>query len=159
MERLTRWNDRTEMAELEDWDTEEEWKDFIGSLDVPEQIGLGTAIDKLAEYEDAEEQGLLIKFPCREVFESSGDVVYYIFDYEIVEGINCGVSLDAEGVLWMCFACDEHIFPYRDPIAGIDTDPSDWCQASTYIPVIEWSETVFLTREEAEQALRERESE
>ena len=60
MERLTIWNDKTEGAELMSWD-EEEWKDFIGSLDVPICTELSLAVDKLAEYEDAEEQGLLLK--------------------------------------------------------------------------------------------------
>lgn len=64
MERLTKWNEQTEQAELLSWD-EEEWKDFMGSLDVPIATELSFAINKLAEYEDAEEQGLLIRLPCK----------------------------------------------------------------------------------------------
>lgn len=55
MERLTKWNDKTEGAELISWN-EEEWKDFMGSLDVPICTELSIAIDKLAEYEDIEEK-------------------------------------------------------------------------------------------------------
>ena len=109
------------------------------------------ALNKLAEYEDAEEQGLLLRLPCKDVFESSGDTVYYIFDYEIVECINCGVSIDCERKLWIALACDEHIFPYRRPIPEIDLDPTDWCKNTTEVSVDEWGKTLFLTKEEAEQ--------
>ena len=56
MYRLTRWNEQTEMAELEDWDTEEEWKEFMDDFDVPIWSSLVAAFDKLAEYEDLEEK-------------------------------------------------------------------------------------------------------
>ena len=114
--------------------------------------------EKLATYEDAEEQGLLLRLPCKDVYESSGDTVYYIFDYEIVECINCGVSMDCEGKLWIALACDEHIFPYREPIAEFDTDPTDWCINSTQVTIDEWGKTVFLTKAEAEQALKHTEN-
>ena len=70
MERLTTWNDKTESAELISWN-EEEWKDFMGSLDVPICTELSLAVNKLAEYEDAEEQGLLLRLPCK-----VGDVLW-----------------------------------------------------------------------------------
>ena len=114
-------------------------------------------IKKLAHYEDLEEQGLLLKLPARDVFESSGDTVYYIYDYEIVECINCGILLDCEGSMWIALACDEHIFQYRNMIAGIDTDPTDCCTNSTDVRIDEWGKTVFLTKEEAEKALAEME--
>ena len=110
------------------------------------------------KYRKLEEKGLLLKLPCKEVYASSGDIVYYIFDYEIVECINCGLSIDCDGKIWIALACDEHIFPYRSPIAEIDTDPTDWCQNTTEVGVDEWGETVFLTKEEAEQKLEEMES-
>ena len=40
----------------------------------------GEAISKLADYEDAEEQGLLLRLPCK-----IGDRVYWIDDYEIYD--------------------------------------------------------------------------
>lgn len=120
---------------------------------------ISEAIDKLADYEDAEEQGLLLRLPCKEVYSSSGDTVYYIFDYEIVECINCGVSMDCEGKLWIALACDEHIFPYRNPDPEHDLDPTDWCMNTTSVSVDEWNKSVFLTKEEAEQALKRMESE
>ena len=72
MERLTVWNEQTEMAELIDWDTEE-WKEFMSILDVPIQTSLSEAFDKLAHYEDLEEQGLLLKLPCK-----VGDTIYSV---------------------------------------------------------------------------------
>lgn len=111
---------------------------------------------KLKQYEDAEEQGLLFRLPCKEVYTSSGDTVYYIFDHEIVECINCGVSMDCEGKLWIALACDEHIFPYRNPDPEHDLDPTDWCINTTQVTINEWGKTIFLTEEEAEQCpLRE----
>ena len=115
-------------------------------------------IERLAEYEDLEEQGLLLRLPCKDAFESSGGAVYYIFDYEIVECINCGVSIDCERKLWIALACDEHIFPYRRPIPEIDLDPTDWCNNTTEVSVDEWGKTIFLTQAEAEQKLKEMES-
>ncbi len=56
MDRLTRWNERTEQAELKDWD-EDEWRGFISDFDCGIWFSLYSAIDKLAEYEDLEEQG------------------------------------------------------------------------------------------------------
>lgn len=60
MDRLTRWNEQTEQAELRDWD-EDEWRDFRASLDNVDWLGIYSAIDKLAEYEDLEERGDLKK--------------------------------------------------------------------------------------------------
>ena len=111
-------------------------------------------VKKLADYEDAEEQGLLVRLPSKEVYLTNGDIVYYIYDYEIVECINCGISIDCDGRMWIVLACDEHIFPYRRPIAEIDTDPTDWCKNTTEVSIDDWGKTVFLTKEEAEQALK-----
>ena len=110
---------------------------------------------KYRQWKDAEEQGLLLRLPCKTVFESTGDVVYFIFDYEIVECVNCGISLNCEGTLWIDLACDDYIFPYREPIAGVDLDHTDWCMRTTCVKIEEWGKTVFLTKEEAEQALAE----
>ena len=129
MERLTIWNDKTEGAELMSWD-EEEWKDFIGSLDVPICTELSLAVDKLAEYEDAEEQGLLLRLPCK-----VGDVVYqitrdFISEFKI-----------------KTFVCDGKSFFFH------------WqCIKGIYVNVIGFHSSmigkdVFLTKEEAEQAL------
>ena len=114
-------------------------------------------VEKLAEYETAEEEGRLVVLPSNQVWESQGDIVYYIYDYEITECVNCGISICADGKAWIGLAADEDIFPYREPIAEFDTDPTDWCKKTTDVLALEWGKTVFLTRGEAEKALKEME--
>ena len=114
-------------------------------------------LEKLAEYETAEEEGRLVVLPSNQVLESQGDIVYYIYGYEITECVNCGISICADGKAWIGLAADEDIFPYREPIAEFDTDPTDWCKKTTDVLALEWGKTVFLTREEAEKALEEME--
>ena len=114
-------------------------------------------IDKLSEYETAEEDGRLVVLPSNQVWESQGDIVYYIYDYEITECVNCGISICADGKAWIGLAADEDIFPYREPIAEFDADPTDWCKKTTDVLALEWGKTVFLTRGEAEKALKEME--
>ena len=121
------------------------------------QFYAGEAIDKLAEYETAEEEGRLVVLPSNQVWKSQGDIVYYIYDYEITECVNCGISICADGKAWIALAADEDIFPYREPIAEFDTDPTDWCKKTTDVLALEWGKTVFLTRGEAEKALKEME--
>ena len=114
-------------------------------------------VEKLAEYENAEEEGRLVVLPSNQVWESQGDIVYYIYDYEITECVNCGISICADGKAWIGLAADEDIFPYREPIAEFDTDPTDWCKKTTDVLALEWGKTLFLTRGEAEKALKEME--
>lgn len=114
-------------------------------------------LQKLAEYETAEEEGRLVVLPSNQVLESQGDIVYYIYDYEIIECENCGISIWPDGKAWIYLSADEDIFPYREPIAEFDTDPTDWCKKTTDVLALEWGKTVFLTREEAEKELREME--
>ena len=113
------------------------------------------AKEKLAEYEAAEDEGRLVVLPSTQVYSSLGGYVYYIYDYEIAECVNCAITIDADGRMWICLAAGEDIFPYREPIAEFDTDPTDWCQKAIDVLVSEWGKTVFLTHEEAEKALEE----
>jgi len=53
-----------------------------------EECPINEAIEKLAEYEDAEEQGLLLRLPCK-----PGDIVYVflarlsVFEFQVVDFI------------------------------------------------------------------------
>ena len=114
-------------------------------------------LEKLSEYEAAEEDGRLVVLPSNQVLESQGDIVYYIYDYEITECVNCGISIYPDGKAWIGLEADEDIFPYREPIAEFDTDPTDWCKKTIDVLALEWGKTVFLTRGEAEKALKEME--
>jgi hypothetical protein len=93
-------------------------------------------IDKLAAYEDAEEQGRLVILPCK-----VGDTVYYLtgnpslasgYHFNRVESTKCiGVYWDREG-LQICL-----YMPHGNH--------------GTYG---RYGKTIFLTREEAEAALQ-----
>ena len=87
-------------------------------------------IERLAEYEDLEEQGLLLRLPCK-----VGDTVYSLDRF-------CGGSLDCPSR--PCKECpDYQLEIYEGKFALKD------------IP--EFGKTIFLTQEEAEQKLEEME--
>lgn len=99
-------------------------------------------IDKLGEYEDAEENGLLVRLPCK-----VGDTVYYINTVP-------HIALYQNTI-------------YKAKVARIVTTHlgtsiviqihNDY--GCTEIPNInDIGKTVFLTREEAESAIKERDS-
>jgi hypothetical protein len=118
------------------------------------------AIEKLATYEDLEEQGLLFKLPCKEVYSKSGDEVYLIFEDEIIECIHCGLDIcgsDGEG--YIILGAYEDIFPYRDPDPEHDLDPTDWCRNTNHVSLSEIGKTLFFTREKAENKLEEMKNE
>ena len=83
------------------------------------------AIDKLAAYEDAEEQRLLVRLPCK-----VGDRVYRIHTHDhIEEQYIMAINVSASGVWY-------------------------WDETGRETPVEKIGKTVFLSREEAEAALK-----
>lgn len=91
-----------------------------------------TASKKLCEYEDAEEQGLLLKLPCK-----VGDTVWFagnkfVNDYEIRRFIIDEIGIDAIQV--------------AKTIKGKDY----WNSFN----IDDFGKTVFLTQEQAEEALK-----
>lgn len=113
-------------------------------------------LQELKTYKDLEEQGLLARLPCKEAYSRSGDFVYLIYDYEIIECVHCGLGIDPlSGKAYITLATDEKLFPYRSPDPEQDLDPTDWCTNATDVEVSELGKTVFLTREEAEKKLEE----
>lgn len=103
---------------------------------------VGKAIEKLAEYEDLEEQGLLVRLPCK-----VGDMVWdndfgYPESYEI-KAFSYGY-------------CDSYV----EPGIGIEDEIIFYYESYTRsitgaFPMSEIGKTVFLTREEAEKKLKE----
>ena len=88
-------------------------------------------ISKLGEYEDLEEQGLLLRLPCK-----VGDTVYFIYHNEVHHEevkrfFQCNGGKNWGIVLWGMY-----------PDLYFD----------------QFGKTVFLTKEEAEQKLKEMES-
>lgn len=102
------------------------------------------ALAKLADYEDAEEQGLILRLPCK-----VGDKVYQISENFIepctVETIYLGNYRDRNGN-W----CN---------MAEIYYDRDDCPYVSTEMYFTDIGETVFLTETEAEAKLKEMEEE
>ena len=100
-------------------------------------------IDKLAEYEDLEERGLLFRLAVK-----VGDTLYYISDGFIepctVETIFISDYTDKDG--------------NRSYMAEIHFDREDCPYVSTEIYFTDIGKTVFLTQAEAEQKLKEMES-
>ena len=97
-------------------------------------------VEKLNEYENLEEQGLLTRLPCR-----VGDTVYYISEGFIepctVEVIFLADYIDKDG--------------NQSYMAEIHYDREDCPYVSTEIYFTDFGKTVFLTKPEAEQALKE----
>ena len=95
------------------------------------RVGYYDIIEKLASYEEAEEQGLLLRLPCK-----VGDTLYDIIDFVegnnspeiyVIDASKIEVSRDKKGVLYTIDCAD-----YRED---------------------EFGTTVFSSMEEAEQAL------
>lgn len=92
-------------------------------------------VDKLAKYETAEEEGRIMVLPCK-----VGDTVYLIDDIDCVferESIVTEIEIDKDGVTIM-----------------IQDETPIW---SSGYSLSDFGEIVFLTREEAEKALKEME--
>lgn len=94
-------------------------------------IQVGHAVDKLAEYEDLEEQGKLLKLPC-----AVGDMVYV----KMQSGEYAEAEVRDFTYFLTCGFC-----------IVVTSDKFD----KQNIPFSEFGKTVFLSREEAEDALKE----
>lgn len=102
--------------------------------------GNGSPTDKLAAYEDAEEQGLLLRLPCK-----VGDKIFLDF---------AGFGKDIDKFTVKDFHLD--CFEDGETILYCDYESNDKT-LSGQIDVMEFGKTVFLTRKEAEAKLAEME--
>ncbi len=120
------------MERLTQWIGEDEDRRAIPKPDIRSN-GHGRCCNKLAEYEDAEEQGLLVKLPCK-----VGDTVYVPTSILISEFKITAIFCDTLGTyfywLFYCGIYDRRTSGFRERDIG---------------------KTVFLTREEAEKKLEE----
>ncbi len=93
-------------------------------------------VEKLAEYEDAEEQGLLLRLSCK-----IGDTIWYVDndddDYPIKLEIDT-ISIDDNKNIW--YYANDDVY---GKFGFIDSD---------------FGKTAFLTKSEAEQKLKEMEN-
>ena len=136
MSRLTYLNESRETTELTQFE-DDSWEELIKNADTVDQIFMHNAIDKLYEYENLEEQGLLLKLPF-----NVGDKVWaivnkgdyrrqHIGEFEITE-----ISI-------------KKINSYKKPRVHIG-----FIAGSVRRGLDTFGKTVFLTKEEAEQALK-----
>ena len=130
MEKLTRMERLTE-------------RDSYGDIYV-KQHDYVTASEKLCEYEDAEEQGLLLRLPCK-----VGDDIYAI-PSEVNYRLN--KSFGAKGLNAICRQVVDHI-EFNSYGYLVSTN-----EGMTVHRQEAFGETWFLTRDEAEQRLKEMES-
>ena len=102
----------------------------------------GKAIDKLAQYETVEEEGRLVVLPCK-----VGDAVYLLFVtdviekkiiYEILKAKVTKITIDRFRAIFSFETLDKYKYKAEQTQEA-------------------FGETVFLTREEAEKALKEME--
>lgn len=113
----------------------EELYTFIGKVEDSENDYIISVQEKLREYETLEEQGLLLRLPCK-----VGDIVYSVTRDFISEYTICSIEVYNEGFF----------FRWR-------------CEKGIYINVrgftnYQIGKTVFLTKSEAEQKLKEMEN-
>ena len=98
---------------------------------------------KLKDYEDAEEQGLLLRLPCK-----VGDIVYCLIaqgTHGTVYTTGAAISRAVTKIIW-----DGRRFEIYSERSHIWSNDYNECNYYGY-----WGETVFLTREAAEARLKE----
>lgn len=126
---------------------------------------LEKALEKLADYEDLEEQGLLVRLPCK-----VGDIIYVdsailpIGDMEDYEDIDNKLPSYFQGRVvsfrfakrnWVKIAVKaKWLYEWIDDETGPESDYIE-CEKNFSILLSTIGKTVFLTREEAENKLEE----
>lgn len=120
---------------------------------------LSAVSNKLGEYERAEEDGLLVRLPCKEAYSQDGCLVYLInAACGLVECMHLGLKINPiDAKPYIMLAADEEFFPYRKPDPENDLDPTDWCTDTAEVDVSEIGKTLFFTRREADMKLKEME--
>lgn len=109
-------------------------KDNIEQRDYRQDEWLDALAEKMQEYEDAEEQGRLIKLPC-----AVGDTVWVIYDGYTTTASVLAFYIDREGGM-----CDLKINTNEDSVTG----------GNNVISKDYTFSDLFLTREETEAALK-----
>lgn len=103
--------------------------DDYGAVMIDElNYAVGEAVDKLAAYEDMEEKGLLVRLPCK-----VGTVIWRVWYGEVYRYVVVEIDAQDHVKLRFLIECLPYLRFYWDD---------------------EYGKTVFLTREEAEAALK-----
>jgi hypothetical protein len=105
---------------------------LVDNLTIEECDKIQELLIKLAEYEDAEEQGLLLRLPCK-----VGDTIWEsVYEDTITECIVKKFGCDEANVIYILYDSKDGVF-----------------YAKKYLDA--FGEYLFLTKEEAEQKLAE----
>lgn len=134
MERLTQW--------VDDGDS----KKAIPRVDIRNN-GHNKCCNKLADYEDLEEQGLLARLPCK-----VGDTVWVVtspinvFDYDKYDG-------DAEYEVYESFLSSVSYYASGEQFRIYAKVTNSFIAA--YFKECDFGKSIFFTREEAEKKLEE----
>ena len=115
----------------------------------------GQAIDRLAYYEDLEEQGRLVVLPCK-----VGDTVYKLCPVSTF--LNKGdmwsgriIESDCDMCSWGCCDCHDIGPQYDDSHKNIVHEMTLGLLSAIVRIIPYWGKFYFLTREQEEQALKE----
>lgn len=96
----------------------------------------------------------VVQKPPQNWFDKLGDTVYLIYQDEIIDVLLLNFDIAKDG-FYLQLMSEDKIFPYREPIAEYDTEPTDWCTNIISIPICEINKTVFLTYSNAENLIKE----
>ena len=141
MERLTK---RTVMGIVGNNDMVENYPLYkVAEYDELDHGIIGQCFDKLAQYEDAEKQGLMLRLPCK-----VGDTVYKVW--------SCGKNGKSIAEFEISHICVDN--PQFIEFSMISKKSKNAMYPYRFFKDFEIGETVFLTRAEAEQELKEMES-
>lgn len=142
MERLTKWEDDSitynEKRELECGEYCDSCSQGAGNCKTVENM-----IKKLATYEDLEEQGLLVRLPCK-----LKNKLYHFYGIDLEDNFADATS---DEIIMEVVATEFIIDSYEITIKCI----TGWNSPYEYLPATEFGKTVFLTHEEAEKKLEE----
>ena len=105
--------------------------------------------EKLMEYENAEEEGLLFRFPFQ-IGDSLYDIYHDKIEVQEVMGFRYGRIMGEDGDKYLKYYAD----PDGKPRINVECITS---YGSCSIPIWNFGNTFFLTREEAEAKLKEME--
>lgn len=128
------------MERLTQWIGDDEERRAIPRPDIRSN-GHGRCCNKLAEYEDAEEQGLLVRLPANK----NGEI--YLISSRWTVCSECGSRFDEYNCIGCEYECDSEKEYYVCPTYLSTINVSAYANR--------FGRTVFLTREEAEKKLEE----
>ena len=102
---------------------------------------------RLEDYQECKyykDKSLIIELPCKEILAKIGDSMYFITDEtdEIIETMVSVIEIDCDGQEWI------------ETVADVDDEICSYI----YFRFSELGKTLFLTHDEAERVLKEREN-